>query len=165
MLSQPAPISISGTAARVNGTSSVCSPGPRSISSPGGDNRPHRADLGPAFRHYHLQPEKIGMVEFVFIGLGQCRACHIEPQPLQRLRRVPVPDPFQPGDHHAAAHFKDVYLQPAAVRLVRDRTVGRDIFRRIGKGFDPYRAPDTLRAGDRPDTDPIAIRRALDPCR
>ena len=105
------------------------------------------------------------MVELVLVGLRQRGARHIEPEPFQRFRRVPVRDPVEPGDHHAAAHFEDLDLEPAAFRLVRNRAVGRDVFRHIGKGFDPYRAADALRARDRPDTDPIAIRRALNPCR
>ena len=135
------------------------------LGRPGGNYCPHSADLGPAFRHHDLQPEKIGMVEFVVISLRQHRARHIEPKALHSLRRIPVPDPVERGDHHAAAHFEDIDFEPAVLRLVRDRTVGRHVFRRIGKGFDPYRTPDALRTCNGPDTDPIAIRRARNLCR
>jgi hypothetical protein len=105
------------------------------------------------------------MVEFIVIGLRQRRTRQIKPQPFQGLRRIPIVDPFKPGDHHAAAHFDDIDLKSAVSRFVRDRTVGGDVFRRIGKRFDPYRTPDALRACNRPDTNPIAICRALNLCR
>ena len=100
------------------------------------------------------------MVELVFIRRRQHIPRHIEPQSFQRLRRVPVRHPLEPGNHQTVPHFADIEVEPAVARLVRHRAVGRNIFRRIGKGFDPYRAVDALRACDRPDTDPVAVRRA-----
>ena len=105
------------------------------------------------------------MIEFVLARFRQRVLRHVEPETSQRLRRVTVRHPVKGCDHHAAADGFDPDFEPAAVRFVRYRPVGGDVFRYVGKRLDPHRPPDAVRPGDCADANPVAIRRALNPCR
>ena len=155
-----AAMSTSGTAASVNGTSSVLlEPGEPDLQQIAGAVVLHGHDLADrlAVAVDGGQPDQVGVVELALGSRGQAFALDVERDALQGFGGVAVIDALQPRDHALRRRARALELERARAALVAERPVGADILRRLGVGLDQHLAADAVGTRDAAEQNAVGL--------
>src|SRR6185437_6907599 len=108
----------------------------------------HRAVAAP-----RLEPDEVGLIEFLFLGRRQRGAPHIEPRAFEALGRVAIIDAIDVRDEDALARAGDLEFEAPLARLALERAIARDRVRLGGEALDADAAANAMRASDDAETD------------